>query len=53
MAEIFQWKVSPQTGREYFNLYKWWREPEVIDNLKESQPRRQLNLKAVFHIREL
>ncbi|WP_461186775.1 phosphoribosyltransferase family protein [Arthrobacter sp. Z4-13] len=30
MAEIFQWKVSPQTGREYFNLYTWWREPEVI-----------------------
>ncbi len=25
----------------------------LIGNLKESQPRRQLNLKAVFHIREL
>lgn len=25
----------------------------LIDNLKESQPRRQLNLKSVFHIRDL
>lgn len=30
MAEIFEWKTSPVTGREYFNLYTWWREPEVI-----------------------
>jgi len=25
----------------------------LIHNLKESQPRRQLNLKSVFHIRDL
>lgn len=30
MAEIFEWKTSPVTGREYFNLHTWWREPEVI-----------------------
>jgi adenine phosphoribosyltransferase len=30
MAEIFEWKTNPETGREYSNLYAWWREPEVM-----------------------
>lgn len=30
LAELFEWKVNPQTGSEYFNLFLWWREPEVI-----------------------
>lgn len=30
MAEMFQWKVSPVTGSEYFNLYNWWRDRDVI-----------------------
>ncbi|WP_144670817.1 phosphoribosyltransferase family protein [Arthrobacter sp. U41] len=30
MAEIFEWKTSPETGSRYFNLFTWWREPDVI-----------------------
>jgi len=30
MAELFEWKVSPETGREYFNLFAWWRDPDVV-----------------------
>lgn len=30
MAEIFDWKTSPETGSQFFNLYTWWRDPEVV-----------------------
>ena len=30
MAEIFDWKTSPETGSKFFNLYTWWRDPEVV-----------------------
>lgn len=30
MAELFEWKTSPETGRQYFNLFAWWREPDVV-----------------------
>jgi adenine phosphoribosyltransferase len=30
MADLFEWKTNPTTGHEYFNLYSWWREPEVL-----------------------
>ena len=30
MAEIFDWKTSPVTGSKFFNLYTWWRDPEVV-----------------------
>lgn len=23
MAEIFDWKTSPETGSKFFNLYTW------------------------------
>lgn len=30
MAELFIWKMDPETGAKYFNLFPWWREPEVV-----------------------
>lgn len=35
MAELFEWKTSPETGQEYFNLYAWWREPDVVSGIGE------------------
>jgi len=33
MAESFEWKTSPDTGREFFNLYRWWRDPDVVSGV--------------------
>ena len=30
MVELFAWKVSPESGAEYFNLFPWWRDGQVI-----------------------
>ncbi len=30
MAESFAWKTSPDSGNQYFNLYTWWRDPDIV-----------------------
>lgn len=50
MAEMFEWKTSPVTGREFFNLYTWWREPEVMAGVGDllTEPFRGATLTVVI-----
>lgn len=43
MVELFEWKTSPVTGRNYFNLFRWWRDPKVIAGIGDllAEPFRQ------------
>jgi adenine phosphoribosyltransferase len=50
MAEIFEWKISPVTGGEYFNLYSWWREPVILAGVGDllSEPFRKVTPTVVI-----
>lgn len=50
MAAIFAWKTSPVTGREYFNLFHWWRDPKIMAGIGDllAEPFRQANPSVVI-----
>lgn len=35
MAEKFEWKSTPSIDQNYFNLFTWWRDPEVLAGIGE------------------
>lgn len=35
MAELYQWKTERRNGTEYFDLFPWWRDAEVLSGIGE------------------